>query len=60
MINAAIGGSGPTNKTSNKKDNFNEGHNKKRNNIRLDRSEGWYSTEKIKGKVEGLSTLGVK
>ena len=60
MSDAAPGGSGPTNKTRNEKGGSNEGHRKSRNGCRPYRSVERYITEKLKWKVEGMLTLGVK
>ena len=60
MSHAASGGSGPTNETSNEKGGTNEGNNKNRNGHHSESSGKRYSTYKFKGKVEGLSNLGVK
>ena len=60
MSDAASGGSKPTNKTHNKKVVTNEGHNNNRNGCRTYRSGVRYNTENFKGKLEGLSILGLK
>ena len=59
MSDAASGGIGLTNKTSNKKGGSNKGHNKNSNGHCPDRRNDWYSTENLKGKVEGMCNLGV-
>ena len=48
------------NETSNEEGEFNEGHSKNSNGLCPDRSGDRYSIAEFKGKVEGLSPLGVK
>ena len=60
MSDSASGGSGPMNKAIDKKGGPDEGYNKNRNYHRPDWSGNRYSTETFKGKVEYLSTLGLK
>ena len=60
MSDVESGGKGPINETSNEKCSSNEGHNNISNCCRPDSSGNRYITEKFKGKVEVLSTLGVK
>ena len=54
MRDAASGGSGPTNKTSNGKSSSNAGNTKNRNVNHPERSGDRYSIAKFKGKLEGL------
>ena len=58
MSDAASGGSGPTNDTSNEKGGSNEVHNKNSYGCHPYRIGNRYITASFKGKVEGLSTLG--